>query len=201
MKKIPSVFMRNYETDRLIRDEVVPGCEWVIAGEGIATRKHDGSCCAAFGGEFYRRYDAKGGKTPPRGFVPVQDPDPATGHWPGWIPVDAMNRDDIWFVAAYNEARKQASYVDGIPYAVIPDGTYEAIGPHFNGNAEQKAFDTLIRHGCIVLKDVPRTFDGLREYLTDHYIEGIVFHHMNGNMAKVKRTDFGLEWNGKIRKR
>jgi hypothetical protein len=45
MQKIISLFQRNYDTDRLVRDEVTPGAEWVINGEGIATRKWDGTCC------------------------------------------------------------------------------------------------------------------------------------------------------------
>ena len=43
MKKIISLFQRNYEGDRLVRDELVPGAEWVAAGEGVATRKWDGT--------------------------------------------------------------------------------------------------------------------------------------------------------------
>lgn len=35
MKKISSLFQRNYDTDRLVRDEVVPGSEWVIAAEAL----------------------------------------------------------------------------------------------------------------------------------------------------------------------
>jgi len=34
MKKIISLSQRNYDGDRLVRDEVVPGAEWVIADEG-----------------------------------------------------------------------------------------------------------------------------------------------------------------------
>jgi hypothetical protein len=37
MKKIISLFARNYETDHLVRDEIVAGAEWVVAGEGFAT--------------------------------------------------------------------------------------------------------------------------------------------------------------------
>jgi hypothetical protein len=40
MKKIISLFQRNYDGDRLVRNEVVPGAEWVVAGEGVATRKY-----------------------------------------------------------------------------------------------------------------------------------------------------------------
>ena len=75
MKKIKSVFQRNYETDRLIRNEVAPGCEWVLAGEGVPTRKYDGTCCLVEDSQLFKRYDAKHGKTPPPGFRPAQEPD------------------------------------------------------------------------------------------------------------------------------
>ena len=38
MKKIISLFQRNYHSDRFVRDELVPGAEWVAENEGIATR-------------------------------------------------------------------------------------------------------------------------------------------------------------------
>jgi len=197
MKKIPSVFQRNYDTDGLIRNEVVPGCEWVLAGEGIATLKFDGSCCAIMDGVLYKRYDAKHGKTPPVGFIPAQDPDPVTGHWPGWVRADKSNPADKWFFAA-------RSVTEVAVQPELEDGTYEAIGPHFQGNAEKLVADMLVKHGVIVLDHVSistRTYDGLRDYLENNYIEGIVFHRGNGDMAKVKRVDFGFEWNGKTTKR
>ena len=194
MKKIKSVFQRNYETDHKIRNEVVEGCEWVLDGEGVATVKVDGSCCAIFDGIFYKRFDAKQGKTPPDGFIPAQEPDPITGHWAGWIKADENNPADKWFW----EAKRNAENRDGL----LADGTYEAVGTHFQSNAEQLIHDTLIKHGSILPSDeVPRTFEGLRDYLESHYIEGIVFHRGNGDMAKVKRVDFGFEWNGKTTKR
>ena len=87
MKKIISLFQRNYETDRLVRDEVVPGAEWVLAGDGVATRKWDGTCCMVRDGRLFKRYDVKKGRTPPPDFEPAQDADATTGHWPGWVPV------------------------------------------------------------------------------------------------------------------
>ena len=71
MKKIPSLFKRDYgEGQRLVYDEIVPGTEWVVAGEGVATRKFDGTCCMIKDGEIYRRYDLKKGRTRPEGFIP-----------------------------------------------------------------------------------------------------------------------------------
>ena len=87
MKKIISLFVRNYEGDRLVRDEIVPGAEWVASGEGVATRKYDGTCCMVRGGKLYRRHELKRGKAAPDGFEPAQDADPVTGDVPGWVPV------------------------------------------------------------------------------------------------------------------
>ena len=64
MQKIITVFQRNDETDRLVRDEVVPGAEWVLAGEGITNPdKWDGACCLVRQGKSFKRYELKRGKT------------------------------------------------------------------------------------------------------------------------------------------
>ena len=85
MHKIVFVFQRNYETDRLVRDEVVPGAEWVLAGEGVATRKWDGACSMIRGGRLFKRYELKVGKPMPAGFEVAQPPDSVTMAAPGWM--------------------------------------------------------------------------------------------------------------------
>ena len=82
MKKIPTLFERVFENHKKIGvlPNVVPGMEWVLSGEGIATEKMDGSCCAIIDGIFYKRYDAKRGKKPPVGAIPCCEPDEITGH-------------------------------------------------------------------------------------------------------------------------
>lgn len=45
----------------------------------------------------------------------------------------------------------------------------------------------------LVLEGVPRTFESLRDYLVGLDIEGIVFQHPDGRMAKIKNRDFGLK--------
>ena len=186
MQKIVSVFQRNYDTDRLIRNEVVPGAEWVLAGEGVATRKYDGVGCMIDDGAgvFYRRHEVKKGKPAPPGWTAAQDPDPVTGDCPGWVPAGA-GPEDKWFREAF--AHLSASK---LPQGC---GTYEAVGPHFQGNPERFEDDTLIRHGEDVLDDCPRDFDAIREYLRPLDIEGIVFHHQDGRMAKVKKRDYGMK--------
>lgn len=192
MKKIISLFQRNYETDRLVRDEIVPGAEWVINGEGIATRKYDGTCCNVENGVLYKRYDAKNGKIPPNGFRPAQKPDPVTGHWPGWLPV-GNGPEDKWFERGLQNTL--CDECDGLAYenGTLPDATYELCGPHFQGNPEKFLFDSLIMHGSVKLPDVPRSFEEIKGYLKDLDIEGIVWHRENGDMVKIKKKDFGFK--------
>ena len=196
MKKIPSLFIRESNEDNTKNsiNQVTPGCEWVLDGEGVATEKYDGTCCLIEQGKLYRRYDAKRGKVPPKDAIPCQpEPDPITGHWPHWVPVKENNPDDKWYIEAFKKVEEQ-SLLYG---KYIIDGTYELCGPHFLGNPYNLDFDIFYKHGDKVLEDVPRTFEGIKDYLKNHYIEGIVFHRGNGEMCKIKRTDFGFEWKNK----
>lgn len=161
-----------------MRDEVVPGAEWVLAGEGVATRKFDGTCCMVRNGRLYKRYDAKHGKTPPVGFEPAQEPDPKTGHWPGWLPV-GDGPEDRW----HREAFKGDEL----------DGTYELCGPKLQGNPEGYTTHVLVRHGAEALPEEPRDYASIREFLAKANIEGIVWHHPDGRMVKIKAKDFGLK--------
>lgn len=182
MQKIISLFQRNYDGDRLVRNEVTPGAEWVINGDGKATRKLDGTCCKVEEGILYKRYDAKHGKTPPLGFIPAQDPDPVTGHWPGWLKV-GDGPEDKWF---------REGYADIYPEFVQDGATYELVGPKINGNKEGMEYHTLFKHGAFEM-DAPRTFDGLKAWFVDQDIEGIVWHHPDGRMVKIKKKDFGYK--------
>ena len=190
MKKIPTLFEREYKDHKVVGIKPTlssPDLQWVLDGEGEATLKIDGSCCAVIDGLFYRRYDAKKGKTPPENAIPCSDPDPVTGHWPHWVPAPASDNDPAsrWYVAALQD------YIlnNGLP----EDGTYEAVGPHFQGNPYKLETDTLVEHGLVVL-DVERSFDGIRNYLQQNEIEGIVFWKDGEPQCKIKRSDFGFQW-------
>lgn len=185
MEKIISLFKRNYDGDRLVRDEVVEGAEWVLKGEGVATRKWDGTCCMVRDGILYKRYDAKAGKTPPIGFEPAQDPDPVTGHWPGWIKVGA-GPEDRWHREGWEEWLRNSG-------TVPTDGTYELCGPKIQGNPENLSEHELVRHGIDFLSHAPHDFAAIGDYLSHHDIEGIVWHHSDGRMVKIKGKDFGIK--------
>ena len=192
MKKIPTLFKRIFDNHKLIgiTPDVTPGCEWVLEGKGDATIKFDGSCCAVIDGKFYKRFDAKKGKKVPDGAIPCCDPDPVTGSHPHWVLVDENRPDDKWFVEAYkNEvAMKKAKG------KTLENGTYEAVGPHFQGNPYDYVFDMLNPHG-VLCTSVERTFEGIRSWLEEHdECEGLVFWLNGEPRCKIKRKDFGFEW-------
>lgn len=191
MKKIPTVFERQYENHKVvgITDNFTSEEAKRAFRLGLATLKWDGSCCAIINGELYKRYDAKRGKKPPKGAIPCCEADPITGHHPHWVKCDPDNPSDKWFIEAYENALKDES--------VLQDGTYEAIGKHFQGNPYDRSEDTLVEHGGVIINGVMRTFEGIKEYLESHYIEGIVFWLNGEPVAKIKRSDFGLPWNTK----
>ncbi len=189
MKKIPTLFEREYADHKVVGIRPVltsPDLQWVLDGEGIATEKIDGSCCAVIGGYFYKRYDAKKGKKPPKDAIPCCDPDPITGHWPHWVPVEKDDPGSLWHSEAFSN--NLCEFVKP-----LEDGTYEAVGPHFQGNPYHLEKDYLVPHGKKVL-NVTRTFEGIREYLKEHEIEGIVFWKDGEPQCKIKRSDFGFKW-------
>lgn len=187
MKKIPTLFTRIFENKRIvgITPEITPGCEEAFL-TGAATIKIDGSCCAIIDGKYYKRYDAKKGKKPPVGAIPCCDPDPVTGHHPHWVQVDLENSDDKWFVAALN-------HTWDLNEGNFENGTYEAIGKHFNGNPYNLDFDKLVRHGSSEIL-VKRDFDSIKEYLETNPVEGLVFWLNGEPVCKIKKTDFGFKW-------
>lgn len=180
MKKIISLYQRNYDGDRLVRDEVVPGAEWVLAGEGVATRKFDGTCCMIRDGALWKRYEVRPGGKAPSGFEPANDVDEVTGKQQGWLPV-GDGPEDRW----HREAMQQE--------IMLADGTYELCGPKVQGNPERFDGHALVPHGREVLVGVHRDYASIKAYLAVHDIEGIVWHHPDGRMVKIKAKDFGIK--------
>lgn len=190
MRKVPCLFVREFEGKRITRitPEVTPGCEWVLAGEGDAYVKRDGTACAVIGGVLHRRYDAKRGKTPPPDAVPCDpEPDPITGHWPHWLPVESGKPADRWYSEAWQR----------LPFGAV-NGTYELCGPHFQANPEGLDRDMFIKHDSEPVSHAwareSISFGNLRDLMRAWAHEGIVFHHPDGRMAKIRRADFGLVW-------
>lgn len=180
MRKIISLFKRNYDGDWLVRNEVVEGAEWVLNGEGRATRKWNGTCVLFEDGKMWRRFEVKNKKKPPIGFRPADAVDPSTGKQQGWLLV-GDGPEDRW--------HREAMDNDGCVPSDYEPGTYELVGPKVMGNPEEFEDHRLIKHGSSSL-EAPRTFEGIREFLLSHNIEGIVWHHPDGRMVKIKTKDF-----------
>ena len=185
MKKIPCLFQRDFSTQPpVLLQDVTPGCEWVLEGQGVATWKRDGTACLVRAGQLWARYDAKRGKVPPAGWEACQPAaDPVTGHWPGWVLVTDQP-EYRWHRDADLEG--------------LEDGTYELCGPKIGANAEKvTGRHVLIRHGAEHLYCPNRDFLGFKLFLEQNNIEGIVFHHPDGRMAKIRRDDYGFPWGAK----
>lgn len=181
MRKIPTLFERDPEDRKHVLNSVAPGCEWVLAGEGRATRKYDGTCVMVRDGKLFGRREVKPGKTPPADFEAVEH-DATTHKTVGWVPVTDGPE---W--ATHREAMRLWMNVE---FVVPPDGTYELCGPKVNGNPEGLATNVLIAHGDADGVDAPRDYNGLAKWLTARDYEGIVWHHPDGRMAKLKKRDF-----------
>lgn len=225
MQKIPTLFERDWDGDRSrVVDVVHADCRWVVDGEGVATRKYDGTACAVIDGRLYKRlavpvpadtelrpdrlvFPAGSGTVvipPDFRIVAIETSPGRKGDVTkafGWLPV-GDGPEDEWHREAWKLITR--SHSDADVDFTPPDGIYELIGPKVQGNPERAAAHQLVEldtehdddgvqsRGPKQFPDAPRDFDGLAAWLADKDIEGLVFHHPDGRMAKIKLRDFGL---------
>jgi hypothetical protein len=185
MRKVPTVFRRDPDDMRHVLPEVTPGCEWVLAGEGVATRKYDGTCVMLDGSGWWARREVKPGKMLPPNFRAVET-DPVTGKTVGWEPVEQ---------SAFAKWFEQAEVGAGSTH-----GTYELVGPKVNGNPDRYDSHVLVFHADAEAIDMSEDGEPFRyteaevkhmiEWAAAHGWEGIVWHHPDGRMAKLKARDF-----------
>ena len=112
MRKIPTLYQRDPATKlKYMMDEVHPDCDWVIAGEGRATMKWDGTAVMVDEtGDLWKRREVKAGATEPAQFLQIGEADPNTGKRVGWVPCDRSDKGDKWhFQAVDNWHRGDAS--------------------------------------------------------------------------------------------
>jgi len=192
MKKISTLFKKDPNDLGRVINEINPENNWIFDKGVTATRKWDGTSCAIINGELYKRYDVKKGKSIPENAIPCQEPDEITGHWPHWVKCDRSNNGDQWHFKAFDEAPK------------LEDGTYELCGPKIQGNPEDLKFHYLVKHGKheVAMGGMPAMkyassliFVYFEKFLSDvnNNIEGIVFHHPDGRMCKLRKSDYGIK--------
>jgi len=188
VNKIPTLFVRDPLSMSRVTQEMTPGCEWVMAGEGIPTRKWDGSnvrvtvywIARAIAANLEKRRN------------PTRE-DKAAGAEPGYVAADRQDPSDKHIFAA----------LDADEWLSWPDGSWscEAIGPKIQGGLDGTE-PRLIPFSLPGYAEANRLagaplcpdYSGLAAYLKIVHIEGIVWHHPDGRMAKIKRRDFGLPW-------
>jgi hypothetical protein len=194
MRKIPTLFLRNDPSDpHHVTSAVNPAAMWVLTSaplDVVATRKYDGTCVMLDDdAQWWARREVKPGKAEPVGWV-LADVDEVTGKRMGWIPIEPG-----WnFYTMFRDAIEGST-------SVFTPGTYELIGPKIQGNPEGYERHALIAHDTaevieyggyrLVVNDVS-PYCHLRAIMADpgFTFEGIVWHHRDGRMAKLKRKDF-----------
>lgn len=207
MKKIKTLFVIDRNTD-MASDVLTAGAEWVIRGEGKATIKFDGSSAYFADGKLFKRFDRKlksnfskmarsmGDKfvpedhmfnEVPEGAIPCEAAPAAHSlHFPHWVPIGDGPEDKF-----HREALANAGE--------LKDGaTYELVGPKVNGNPYNLDRHELWEHGSVEFEVTDFTFEGLKKTLEGMvHEEGLVFHHPDGRMIKLRRKDMcKMERNG-----
>lgn len=181
MEKIPTLFVRNPDNMKLVTREVNPDAAWVLAGEGVPTVKKDGTNVRVTVVSEKVTFVEKR-RNPTR-------EEKANGAEPGYVEARRDDPADRHIFAA----------VDNTHYIGWPDGAWpcEALGPKIQGGVESP-YPVLYPFALAPISlpswENPRTWGELLDYLGTHEFEGIVWHHPDGRMAKIKRRDFGLPW-------
>lgn len=191
MQKIPTLFERDPADMSRVTARVTPGCEWVFQGEGVPTRKWDGTNVRV---TVARNVPVERGlasvlATLEKRRNPTRE-EKAAGAEPGYALASRSDPADKHIFAA----------LDATAFTVWPEGLWsaEALGPKIQGGIDGDRpmlvpFSVpgwALTHALI--PQPVRTFEGLATYLRDGAIEGVVFHHSDGRMAKIKARDFGV---------
>lgn len=227
MKKIYPVFVHGLDENGMpaqIADVPNPLTSWVFetnedgSYQGVATKMYDGLACYVNArGQLFKKVVIPPGKTPPTNFLPAEPfrvPSQVefgkkmpqftgrtidrVGEWNGWVPVTQA---DVLHTEAWQIAMNSHEYTPGVGNTrrgTLRMGTYELIGPEVKGNPEDVFAHTLVKHGDVQYPHCPRDFYGLKDFIDDMGIHGIMFHRSPGSapgineMAKVTHADFGL---------
>lgn len=182
MEKIPTIFNKDPNNLGRVIDEINPECFWVFKPWGRTTVKHDGTCVKIENGCMFKRREVREGQVAPSDFQLVEI-DPVTNKQYGWVPV-TNTPDNKYHLEAFDEAK----------YMAFPDGTYELVGPKIQGNPENYDRHTLIKHGSVEIDrgEFEYTFEGIKAWLFDHDVEGLVFYYFD-QRGKIKKRDFGMK--------
>ncbi len=186
MKKISTIFERNWETNRKVNETLIVDFDFSNA---VATEKIDGMNIRVTvrSGTVVR---SEKRRNPSK----IQKQNGIVDPW--YVDIDEGASQDKWLVDA----------IANTDFSGVPDGEWsgEAFGKNIQGNPLNMEGNQVFLFSLedwrsrIVLKDAPVSFEEVKTYLNtkkslvgnDCLMEGIVWHHPDGRMVKIKRKDF-----------
>lgn len=188
MEKIPTIFDRNWETNRKVNEKLV--VENFDFHNAIATEKLDGTNVrVTVRNHIAVRVEKRRNPDKIQKAKGIIDP------W--YVDADAMDKADGYIFEAVNNT----------DFSTVPDGEWsaEALGEKIQGNPLNLIGHTLFIFSLVdwcekvKFENVPTDFEGLKKWLpeqktkfgNDTGIEGIVWHNLKtGAMCKIKVKDF-----------
>ena len=186
MKKIKTIFDRNWEGNRKVIDKPVEGLNLESLKFAKATEKLDGTNVrVTFRNRIVVRVEKR------------RNPDKIQ---------KAKGIEEPWYVDASPYETQDKWIYDGLKntyFTEMPDGEWsgELIGPNIQGNPLNLLQNVVIffsRGQAPVFEDVPVSYEELKAWLPKQKskfgnncgIEGIVWHFEDGTMYKIKLKDF-----------
>ncbi|WP_207424125.1 hypothetical protein [Desertivirga brevis] len=188
MEKIPTIFDRNWETDRKVNEKLV--VEHFDFNNAIATEKLDGTNVrVTVRNHTVVRVEKRRNPDKIQKAKGIVDP------W--YVDADERDRADAYIFEA----------VKNTDFSGVPDGEWsaEALGEKIQGNSLNLIGHTLFIFSLpewrekVKYENVPTEFEALKKWLPEQKtkfgngtgIEGIVWHHVHtGEMCKIKLKDF-----------
>lgn len=186
MRKIKTIFDRDWDGDKTVIDKYVEGAYMAIS-QGVATEKLDGmNVRITVRNHTCVRLEKR------------RNPDKIQKH---------KGIEEPWYTEAFeNEPADKYLFeaLKGTDLTEVPDGEWngEALGPNIQGNPlnleGHRIYLFSIPKFVTPWWDVPIDYKGLKEWLPKQKskygnncgIEGIVWHCKNGEMFKIKTKDF-----------
>jgi hypothetical protein len=191
MEKIPTIFDRNWETNRKVNEKLI--VENFDFANSIATEKLDGTNVrVTVRNHIVVRVEKRRNPDKVQKAKGIVDP------W--YVDADEKDKADAYMFEA----------VSNTDFSSVPDGEWsaEALGEKIQGNPLNLIGHTLfifsLLEWCEKVKydNAPTDFEGLKKWLPEQKtkfgnntgIEGIVWHNLKtGEMCKIKLKDFDFK--------
>lgn len=167
MKRIPLALEFDVRTQRYRW-----AFPWLEELGVIAYRKYDGHACLVKDERLYKRYKLVANEAPPEGWIPSQ------GQY-GWVPFPVP------------ETLEWSNVYGQLVHHHLQGQTCELVGAGIRGNPEGSSTLRLMPHKGQIYRNCPRDAHLVPPWLERLPIEGIVWHHVDGRMAKLTHATIG----------